>query len=114
VVRYKIGTDKNGNKVVKISSPDFQGFSIQTNGNLPKTHRSNVPDVIEIIEWIKVNGTLRQKSLFDGSVIQEKFRIPLNKSALCLEGIEKEGYYLSRIQRGFDGVATLTYRKLNS
>jgi hypothetical protein len=33
------GRDVNGNKVVKISFPNQRPFSIQTLGNLPKTHR---------------------------------------------------------------------------
>lgn len=32
------GIDKNGNRVVKVSFPNQRPFSIQTNGNLPKTH----------------------------------------------------------------------------
>jgi vacuolar-type H+-ATPase subunit C/Vma6 len=32
------GKDVNGNKVVKLSFYDGTNFSIQTNGNLPKTH----------------------------------------------------------------------------
>jgi hypothetical protein len=31
------GLDKNGLKIVKLSSLNRRGFSIQTNGNLPKT-----------------------------------------------------------------------------
>lgn len=34
------GSDKNGNKVVKLYIPTIpRGFTIQTNGNLPQTHR---------------------------------------------------------------------------
>lgn len=32
------GMDSNGNRVVKVSFPNERPFSIQTNGNLPKTH----------------------------------------------------------------------------
>jgi hypothetical protein len=32
------GMDTNGNRVVKVSFPNQRPFSIQTNGNLPKTH----------------------------------------------------------------------------
>ena len=32
------GKDSNGNSVVKVSFPNSRAFSIQTNGNLPKTH----------------------------------------------------------------------------
>ena len=43
----KLGRDRNGNKVLKISpvhSPK-RGFSIETNGNLPKTHRMAQKDL---------------------------------------------------------------------
>lgn len=33
------GTDRNGNKIVKIKRATGRGFSIQTNANLPETHR---------------------------------------------------------------------------
>ncbi len=32
------GYDTNGNKVVKLQIGSNRGFSIQTNGNMPKTH----------------------------------------------------------------------------
>ena len=32
------GSDTNGNKVVKLFFPNQRSFSIQTNGNLPRTH----------------------------------------------------------------------------
>jgi len=64
MVEYKMGVDKNGNKVVKVTGTNFQGFSIQTNDNLPLTHRTNIPHPSEIVGWIMVYGTLRQKSLF--------------------------------------------------
>jgi len=35
-------------KIVRLTFPGKQGFSIQTNGNLPKTHRANKPDVEEV------------------------------------------------------------------
>lgn len=33
------GRDVNGNSVVRLKNQQGRGFSIQTNGNLPKTHR---------------------------------------------------------------------------
>jgi len=32
------GKDSNGNSVIKVSFPNSRAFSIQTNGDLPKTH----------------------------------------------------------------------------
>lgn len=34
----KFGMDINGNHIITLSEPNKRGFSIQTNGNLPKTH----------------------------------------------------------------------------
>lgn len=33
------GRDTNGNRVIKLSFPNSRAFGIQTNGNLPKTHK---------------------------------------------------------------------------
>ena len=40
-VNYTIGCDRNGNKTLRCSSVEG-GFTIQTNGNLPRTHRDGV------------------------------------------------------------------------
>jgi hypothetical protein len=39
MVKLKLGMDNNGNKIVSISRKGYRGFSIQTNDNLPLTHR---------------------------------------------------------------------------
>jgi hypothetical protein len=62
---FKISKDKNGNKIVTVSAAGVRGFSIQTNGNLPNTHRNNSPDVGEICEWVRTYGTLRQKHVME-------------------------------------------------
>ena len=64
-MNMKMSRDINGNKTVKLSFPGqkVQGFSIQTNGNLPITHRTNEPCRYEIIAWVIQYGTLRQKAL---------------------------------------------------
>ena len=56
--------DINGNKNVKIIIPGECGFSIQTNGNLPITHREHEPDIPEIHKYIKEYGTKQQKTIF--------------------------------------------------
>ena len=40
-VNYTTGRDKNGNKTLRCYSVEG-GFTIQTNGNLPRTHRDGV------------------------------------------------------------------------
>ena len=64
-MRVKMSRDINGNKTVKIiGNKGIRGFSIQTSGNLPNSHRDNQPDISEINGWIKKHGTTRQKELF--------------------------------------------------
>ena len=61
--------DTNGNRCLAYDSSDLggaQGFSIQTNGNLPKTHRSGIDNYTdgEVRVYLKQFGTPRQKELF--------------------------------------------------
>ena len=62
---YKMSRDKNGNKTVIVTPRGSRGFSIQTLGNLPKTHRNGDPDRLEINEWVSIYGTMRQKALME-------------------------------------------------
>jgi hypothetical protein len=63
----KISTDVNGNKVLKVTVKDWfittRGYSIQTNGNLPRTHREGLGPwtVIELKLYVKKFGTTTQK-----------------------------------------------------
>lgn len=66
----KLGRDTNGNKLLKVSFVDgTRGFSVQTNGNLPKTNSMSKHDFIhsraenELRGYIKEYGTERQKEL---------------------------------------------------
>lgn len=68
MVSMKISHDKNGNKVLKISKSDLcvdTGFSIQTLGNLPETHKHGVHYATkgEVFNFISEYGTKRQKQL---------------------------------------------------
>ena len=78
--KYSVYTDRNGNRCLRIS-PEGQGrgFSIQTNGNLPHTHREViktkngrfVPDswmVNEILHYVHDYGTERQKAIMPKAV----------------------------------------------
>ena len=65
-----IGRDTNGNKILKVTFRDkTRGFSVQTNGTLPETHRmtqDTFNDHIangELNAYIKKYGTERQKDL---------------------------------------------------
>lgn len=61
--------DTNGNRVLAITSHDLagaRGFSIQTLGNLPRTHRDGVGPWTEgeARQYLKHHGSPRQKELF--------------------------------------------------
>jgi 16S rRNA C1402 N4-methylase RsmH len=65
-----IGRDTNGNKILKVTFRDkTRGFSIQTNGALPETHRMTQDTFInhiaegELNQYVKTYGTKRQKEL---------------------------------------------------
>lgn len=63
-VSYKIGRDVNGNKILRVQSREG-GFSIQTNGNLPQTHRDGVTSETdaEVCAYVAKHGTERQKRI---------------------------------------------------
>lgn len=63
-VTFEMSRDMNGNKTVKIVVPWGKSFSIQTNGNLPRTHRTNEPCYSEIKNHVEDYGTNYQKSVF--------------------------------------------------
>jgi len=62
---YKTAKDKNGNKVVRITPHTGRGFSIQTLGNLPTTHRDGVGawTAEEIKAHVVKYGTAGMKSI---------------------------------------------------
>jgi len=65
MITFKIGFDINGNKVCRVSCGGERGFSIQTNGNLPNTHRDGVCKLTEdeVETYILLYGTRRQKTI---------------------------------------------------
>jgi hypothetical protein len=62
--RYSLAMDRNGNRILRVQPSHGRGFSIQTLGNLPRTHRDGVGDwtVVELRWWAWGFGTKRQKS----------------------------------------------------
>lgn len=78
-IKYaKISRDLNGNKIVSLKFSNGTGFSIQTNGNLPQTHKlhpgkispTDVTEFVEpeVKEYVRKYGTSRQKSIMGESV----------------------------------------------
>ena len=67
----KLGRDRNGNKLLKVDCGSRRGFSVQTLGNLPKTHTMTKCDfdehtaTAELYDHIHAHGTQRQKELLD-------------------------------------------------
>lgn len=61
----RISHDKNGNKTLLVKVEGQRGFSIQTLGNLPETHRYGVNPSTkgEVFSFIAEHGTKRQKEL---------------------------------------------------
>ena len=59
------GLDTNGNKVCKVKLPSARAFSIQTNGNLPQTHRNGVCDATagEVRAYVEECGTTKQRAM---------------------------------------------------
>ena len=65
----RIKHDINGNRCLSLDSHDLggaRGFSIQTQGNLPQTHRNGIGEhtLPEVREYIRDYGSKRQKELF--------------------------------------------------
>jgi hypothetical protein len=65
--RYSIARDRNGNRILRVQPSHGRGFSIQTNGNLPRTHRDGVGDwtVTEARDYVTRHGTPRQKRVME-------------------------------------------------
>ena len=62
---YTIGRDKNGNKLLRVKTSGRGGFAIQTNGNLPRTHRDGVTAATdaEVCDYVRRHGSERQKRI---------------------------------------------------
>ena len=70
-MKLKKTIDRNGNSILRVSPRRGRGFSVQTNGNLPFTHRTPAEDVeshidtiaAELRAFLAVHGTRRQRNL---------------------------------------------------
>lgn len=65
----KTGYDRNGNRVLRVTVAGARGFSIQTLGNLPKTHRDGVGPWSEgeVLAYVRQYGTKRQSEVIGGA-----------------------------------------------
>jgi len=62
--KITIGRDKNGNRIARIKNATGRAFAIQTNGNLPTTHRDGITDATgaEVAAHIIQYGTAKQRA----------------------------------------------------
>lgn len=62
---YTIDRDRNGNRICRVTVPGYRAFTIQTNGNLPQTHRRGICSETagEVAQWVQDYGTQRQRVL---------------------------------------------------
>ena len=67
-MNYHTNRDRNGHKTLIITPKNARGFSIQTMGNLPKTHRDGVGDYTpeEVRDHVLKCGTARQRAIVTG------------------------------------------------
>ena len=68
MIILKLGRDRNGNKVLRVSRRGARGFSVQTLGNLPRVHRNGLDvdyatALSELRAYVAQYGTARQKEL---------------------------------------------------
>ena len=65
-IKLKFARDVNGNRIVKVTRKGLRGFSVQTNGNLPKTHsmtKGNMEVKIVLSELRAFCHTAHQQNL---------------------------------------------------
>ena len=65
--QFTISRDRNGNRICRVKLGSAREFSIQTNGNLPATHRNGICDQTarEVVEYVRHVGTPRQRHLLE-------------------------------------------------
>lgn len=64
MISASIGTDKNGNMVIKVRA-DSRGFSIQTKQNLPQSYADKAVNMRELQKYVEECGTKRQKEIIE-------------------------------------------------
>ena len=113
------GKDTNGNSIVKVSFPNSRAFSIQTNGDLPKTHSlkqqySKIENLSEkdlkvvekeVNDYVKEFGSdsqikkLYQKSIF--SIIPLKESLQPSGQSFALQSMSSGSPVLITSTKGF-------------
>ena len=65
--KITIGIDGNGNRIVRVKPATGRAFAIQTNGNLPATHRDGITaaTLAEIAAHVAQYGTAKHRAALD-------------------------------------------------
>lgn len=89
---YKIGRDTNGNKTVRVIPSTGRGFSIQTNGNLPITHRDGIhrDTGAEVELYVRKHGTARQKAIMDIPATPAPYQPKTGAACSCRPGVQRD------------------------
>lgn len=64
----RIDRTRDGLRVLRVGVEGGRGFSVETNGNLPRTHRDGVGPWTwgELADWVHRHGTERQRGIVAG------------------------------------------------
>jgi hypothetical protein len=114
MTQYSVGNDRNGNKVCRVKPRNGRAFSIQTNGNLPKTHRDGVGEwtEAEVSAYVRDYGTKLQReairvgvfyevTLFDGEESFDVHCFADSRTARMADGRSLTQRARQWIRRGF-------------
>ena len=85
----KLSIDRNGNRVLRV----VPGLSIQTNGNLPRTHCDGIGfwTVHEVCDWVTAYGTAKQKE-------KAALLSACNSALLLLENPDADGFEADKVE----------------
>ena len=86
----KLGMDRNGNRVLRV----VPGLSIQTNGNLPRTHCDGIGywTLNEVTVWVAAYGTPKQKE-------KASLLTACHSALALLENPDADGCDADRVER---------------
>lgn len=86
----KLSCDRNGNRVLRV----LPGLSIQTNGNLPRTHCDGIGywTVSEVVGWVSKYGTPKQKE-------KASLLTACHSALALLENPDADGFEADKVER---------------
>jgi len=62
-MKIELSRDRNGNKIVRFKPDHGRGFSVQTLGNMPRTHRDFDASTAlsQLVAYVRQHGTDKPK-----------------------------------------------------